>query len=484
MADTKQSDNNQDSTKQTLKERLKELECLYSITSLNADNDLTLEKLLQSVVEKIPPGFQYPDMVCAQICYLGRSFKSKNFRKTKWRLAFSLRAQRSHVGSIEVCYHQKPVHNIDDPFLSEEIDLMMSISNHIGAIIENKLTEKELFFLKNAIDSSLSGIAFTDMKNNITYINASFLKMWGFDNEDEVLGRNSVEFWKSKSGARQVIAEMTKKESWTGDLEALKKGGTVFDAHLAANMALDRSGNPVGKMACIHDISEKNRAITELIRSQQKLRGLAEHLQTLREEERGRMASKIHSDLGQILTVLKMDLSLLSQKVSGKQKELLALIKEIKETINRTIQLVQKISTELRPLLIDEIGFIKAVKWQVNEFQKYSGVKCELKILDKDIIPDKKTSIILFRILQEALTNVARHAMSTIVTVELNTKPGEIALKIEDDGKGISKGQISRATSFGILGIKESVLSLSGKVEIKGIPEKGTTVKVRLPIKK
>jgi signal transduction histidine kinase len=195
------------------------------------------------------------------------------------------------------------------------------------------------------------------------------------------------------------------------------------------------------------------------------------------------MASRIHGELGQILTVLKTDLSLLSQKVSTDQKEHHALIKEIKKTIDQTIQTVQKISTELKPRLIDEVGLVEAVRWQAKEFQKHTGIKCELSLSEKDMNPDKRTSIVLFRILQEALTNVARHAEATRVTVNLSAKPNALSLKIKDNGKGISEDRLSSLTSFGILGIKESVLSLAGKVEIKGIPDKGTTVKLSLPLK-
>jgi len=144
---------------------------------------------------------------------------------------------------------------------------------------------------------------------------------------------------------------------------------------------------------------------------------------------------------------------------------------------------VQRISTELRPGLLDDLGLVAAIEWQTEEFQSRTGITCKLTIDPEDIVIDEKRSTTLFRILQESLTNISRHAGATRVTVSLKEKDGQIALRVRDNGKGITKEQLSSNRSFGIIGIRERVHHLRGKVRISGSPGKGTTAMVRMPIK-
>ena len=472
------------STQQALKELLKELECLRSITNLSSDQKLSLEDILQRAAECIPSGFQYPEIICANISYLNRSYKTDNFRKTKWKLTSPIKVKGNDVGRVEVYYLKKPVRNIEVPFLMEKKDLIISVSRQLGVVIENKLVERELHIKESIIASSLDGIAIADLKGSLTFVNDAFLRMWGYDQKDEILGMSVLEFWKVKSSARSVVTKSKKEGSWICELVGMRKDGTYFDVHLSETLVKDKFNNPICKMACFYDISDQKRTEAELKKSQEELRSLGSHLQNLREQERKLMAHKIHDELGQELTVLKMDLSFLKEKLPRDQKNLLDLTKSMMKTINKTIRTVRRISTELRPSLLDDVGLIPAIEWYVKEFQKRTRIKCEFFTDNRDINPDIKKSTVLYRVLQEALTNVVRHAAATKIKVSLSTKPDKLILKIRDNGKGITQNQISSSKSFGILGIWESLFSLRGKMEIKGIPDKSTTVKVSLPLDK
>lgn len=472
------------SIQQASKERIKELECLYSITNLSIDQKLSLDAFLQRAVEFFPPGFQYPEITCAKISYLNRSYKTDNFRKSKWKLSSLIKVTGNDVGSVEVFYSKKISPSTKDPFLKEERALILSICSQLGVIIEKKLVERELHIKESIIASAIDGIAIADLKGSLTFVNDAFLRMWGYDQKDEILGMSVLEFWKIKSGARNVVTKSKKEGSWIGELVGLRKDGKSFDVHLSANLVKDKFGNPICKMACFYDISDQKRTEAELKKSQEELRSLGSHLQNLREQERKLMAHKIHDELGQELTVLKMDLSFLKEKLPRDQKNLLDLTKSMMKTINKTIRTVRRISTELRPSLLDDVGLIPAIEWYVKEFQKRTRIKCEFFTDNRDINPDIKKSTVLYRVLQEALTNVVRHAAATKIKVSLSTKPDKLILKIRDNGKGITQNQISSSKSFGILGIWESLFSLRGKMEIKGIPDKSTTVKVSLPLDK
>jgi signal transduction histidine kinase len=156
----------------------------------------------------------------------------------------------------------------------------------------------------------------------------------------------------------------------------------------------------------------------------------------------------------------------------------------MRKLIDSTLQTVKRISTDLRPELLDDLGLSAAIEWQGGEFQNRTGIKSEVTMDPEEIILDQDCSIAIFRIFQETLTNVARHSHATRVTVKLKMKTGKIELKVKDNGKGITEKQISGPKSFGLIGIRERVHFLDGNVEIKGVQGKGTTVTVRIPIHK
>jgi len=229
---------------------------------------------------------------------------------------------------------------------------------------------------------------------------------------------------------------------------------------------------------------QKVRAEEELRSSREQLRNLSTYLQSVREEERTRIAQMIHDECGQELTALKIDLSWLGNKLRKDQKSLLEKIKSMERHIDVTIQKTQRMSAELRPGVLDDLGLVAAIEWQAKEFQNRTGIKFEVALDPKDIILGQECSTTIFRILQETLTNVVRHAEATSVKATLKEKAGQLELKVRDNGKGITEEQISDPKSFGLIGIRERAYFWGGKVKIRGIKDKGTTVTVSIPLHK
>jgi signal transduction histidine kinase len=229
------------------------------------------------------------------------------------------------------------------------------------------------------------------------------------------------------------------------------------------------------------EISERTRAEAELKRSQEQLRDLASHLQSIREEERSQIAREIHDELGQALTALKMDVHWLRHKLPKDQVLLSGKIKSMSGLIDTTVQSVRRISSELRPKLLDDLGLSAAMEWQANEFMSRAGIECHISSEPEDIILDQARSTAFFRIFQETLTNIARHAQATEVEVMLQEDTEAVELVVRDNGKGITESQIANAKSLGIIGMRERVHSLGGDLKIAGVPKKGTTVEVRIP---
>jgi signal transduction histidine kinase len=225
------------------------------------------------------------------------------------------------------------------------------------------------------------------------------------------------------------------------------------------------------------------RALTEqrLRSSEENLRALAAHLQSVREEERIHIAREIHDELGQALTGLKYDIGALARSSPKDDPETAEKAQSVSQAIDRIINSVRRIASGLRPEVLDEIGLAAAVDWQAREFQRRTGIRCTVDIERDFPDPDKERSTALFRIFQELLTNVARHANASRVKAQLTDGP-EIALTVEDNGRGIRDVEIDSPASLGFMGLRERVLAFGGNIEVHGEEGKGTKVSVSIPM--
>lgn len=226
---------------------------------------------------------------------------------------------------------------------------------------------------------------------------------------------------------------------------------------------------------------ERKRAEEELRRSREQLRALTAYLQSVREEERVKIAREIHDDLGQSLTALKMDLSWLKGRLS-EERSLQQKAEAMMELIDSTIHTVRRIAAEARPAVLDNLGLAAAIEWQAQEFQNRTGIGCDIRRMLKDLELDQDISTTLFRIFQETLTNAARHAKATRVELSLEEKQSNLILEVKDNGRGITEEEVYGSNSLGILGMRERAFLLGGEVQIAGVPGQGTTVTVRIPL--
>jgi len=178
-----------------------------------------------------------------------------------------------------------------------------------------------------------------------------------------------------------------------------------------------------------------------------------------------------------------MDLSWLKRKLPAEQEEIHQKIRPMLQLIDNTIQSVRRICSELRPGILDDLGLMAAIEWETGEFQRRSGIECRLIAGIEDFNLDREQNTITFRILQETLTNISRHAKASRVSVELKNSDGQLIMEIEDNGKGITQADIVNPKSLGILGMRERAYLFRGELDINGISGKGTTVTLRMPIK-
>lgn len=244
---------------------------------------------------------------------------------------------------------------------------------------------------------------------------------------------------------------------------------------------VDSEGNPCLLGTGI-DISDRKKAEKELSDSYEAIRKLTSHLQNVREEDRAHIAREIHDELGQQLTVLKMDVSWINKKIATTDETIKEKMKDLLAMLDQTVRTVRRISSELRPSLLDDLGLIAAMEWQLQEFKKRSDIKTSFTAPENEIkLPDMvKTG--LFRIFQESLTNVVRHSNAKKMVISLEYKNNDFILSIADDGKGFDKDKIADKRTLGILGMKERTSMIGGKYEITSEPGKGTVVVVTVPL--
>jgi PAS domain S-box-containing protein len=226
---------------------------------------------------------------------------------------------------------------------------------------------------------------------------------------------------------------------------------------------------------------ERKQAGEDLSSSREKLRHLSLHQQTMQEQERGRIARDIHDDLGQILTALDFDLAYMAKKLMPDQLELIEKTKKMSELIRSSTETVQRIASELRPALLDNLGLLAAMEWQAEKYHEHTGINCMVEFDSNIEISNKELSTALFRAFQEALTNAARHSNATNISAGVTRDNGFLVLQISDDGKGIKDEEISDIGSFGLSAMRERFYPFGGKVTIEGTKDKGTSISVTVP---
>jgi signal transduction histidine kinase len=230
--------------------------------------------------------------------------------------------------------------------------------------------------------------------------------------------------------------------------------------------------------------TERRRAEKQLRESHEQLRALSVYLQRVREEERTRIAREVHDELGQALTSCKLDLSIIANRLPRTLKPLIEKAKELSAHMDSTIQTVRRISTELRPGILDHLGLVAALEWQANEFQNRTGIRCDVHSNLHDAAIDANLATTFFRIFQETLTNVIRHAGATQVAVHLKENSGVIVMDVKDNGRGIEPEEISNTSSLGLLGMKERAALLGGQFKIGPARGGGTKVSIAIPVPK
>jgi len=341
--------------------------------------------------------------------------------------------------------------------------------------------------LAEILDNAAEAIISIDESHHITVFNQGAEQIYGYSAK-EVVGRpldlllpeRFIEAHRQHVSSFAASTEKARRIAEGFQVFGRRKDGSEFPAE--ASISKLKLSHGTIFTVILWDITERKKAEEELKRSREDLRILAARLQQAREEERALLAREIHDQLSGALTALKMDLSFLANRVPQEDAALTEKTESMARLIDVTLNSVRNIATQLRPSVLDDLGLIAAIEWQTEEFQNRSGIKCRRDLDREEIALDKNRSTAIFRIFQEALTNVARHAQANEVWISLRAQAGTLILQIRDNGRGITQEEISSSKSLGLLGMRERAFAFGGEVVIGGGPGQGTMVTLKIPV--
>jgi PAS domain S-box-containing protein len=343
---------------------------------------------------------------------------------------------------------------------------------------------------RSIFENAAEGIFQTTLDGKYVAVNPALARMYGYDSPDDMIATITdiaSQLYVDPRHRDEFIQLMRSQEEVTG-FEALvyRKDGSFIWISENVRTRRDQAGVLVGYEGTVENITERKLANERLRDTLEEVRMLSGRLASVQEEERTRIARELHDELGVGLTCLKIDLSRLHTMESegagaGARKKMENKIRSMIEQVDTTIASVQRLVTELRPAILDDLGLVAAIEWTCQDFQKRTGIPCTSVTNAGDIAMEQEQATALFRICQEALTNTARHAQATAVTIKLESRSDSLQLVVADNGVGIPDTKVSNRRSLGLLGMRERVALFGGEITILGNPGKGTTVTAYLP---
>lgn len=339
--------------------------------------------------------------------------------------------------------------------------------------------------LRQMVSTVRDGMVAIDANHRIVLFNPAAARMFGIDAGNAInhelnewlancdhppIGKNLLRYLEEGLHSPAGLALL-------GMVE-LKNGEQKLPVELSLSSAMVQ--DKILVTAVFRDLTERQRAEQELLDKNRQLEELSASLQGVRESERTRIARELHDELGQLLTGIRMEVSWLGSRLSADQTVLVDKTAAIKNLIDQTIGSVRRISSDLRPLVLDDLGFVAAARWYVDQYAARTGLYVDLLLPEEDLQQDGDVATALFRILQESLTNIARHAKASEVNISLQQKGNDWMLSICDDGVGFAPASL-RNNGFGLIGMRERARSLGGFLAVISAPGNGTTINVQIP---
>jgi len=364
------------------------------------------------------------------------------------------------------------------PYTGDDRRLLETLGNQLAVSLENARLYSDALRSRRDLERWVDG-----MEDSVLIVAPDRTIRFANRSARENLGANTAAPCWSILDTGHPCACCTLVEAWSGGVGSMRLSRRIGDRDYEVIAApLREPDGSVALISVLRDVTLRNRIEAELRHSQSQLRELALHQETVREQERRGIARELHDELGQYLTALNMDISALTRHLqASSHQDTQERLSGMKSVVESTIQAVQRMSSQLRPGILDDLGLVPALEWLAREFQERSGLQCELEV-DEGLVLDEFHSTALFRICQESLTNVARHSNASRVRISLHRADATVVLVVSDNGRGISQAALDDPHSFGIIGMRERARALGGEAFFETEPGGGTTIRISLPL--
>jgi len=356
-------------------------------------------------------------------------------------------------------------------------------------IPDRKRAEADLRIAATAFELQES-MMITDAKSVILQVNKAFTRNTGYTADEAVgqtprllkSGRHDADFY------REMWKTIHRTGTWQGEIWDRRKNGQVYPQWLTISAVVGGDGAVVNYIGTHYDITEIKNAESamlnlnrDLSESRQRLRELAAQNEAKREGERKHIAQEVHDELGQVLTALRMDISLLGMRFGSLDPAVIDKVQDMKGLVDRAILGVRNVAVNLRPTALD-MGLVPAIEWLCKEFTRQTAIACVFEAGGENIDLDETRAVVIFRIVQESLTNVTRYAQASQVEITLGLRGHELGLEVRDNGLGFDLAAAAKRKSFGLLGMRERALALGGHVDIISVLGQGTVIGLSIPI--
>lgn len=428
-----------------------------------------------------------PDLALMDIEIHGRmdGFETAELLRQKLDIPIIFLTGRADDATLERVRRSESFGYLLKPFRPEELKASIELA-FIRHGREAYLKSIEQSFAA-AIKSTEDAIVLADPEGKVTFLNPAAERLTGWSSARAInLPLDTIIQMNGGGEGLAGIFRAAARGDFVHESVLVTTTGREVPIEVSASMVRDEIRGVTGSVLVFRDVTARKRYEAALKKSQAELRSLASHLETARESERTRIAREIHDEFGQLLTGFKIDLAWLEKKLAAQPEmprtTLLEKVRAMTGLLGDMVLCVRRISAELRPGILDDLGLAAAVEWQTKDFQKRTGIKAQVVAELSDGPLPREVATALFRVLQESLTNVARHAEAQNVRVKLIEQGRQIVLQVSDDGRGISDAELSKAGAFGLMGMRERILPLRGQCEIRGTPGRGTMVSVTVPL--
>lgn len=453
-------------TTHELKERVKELNCLYAISGIVEKQGITLEEVLQRTVDIVPDAWQYPDITCSRIVLRDREFVSDNFTETQWKQSQRITVHGTHAGSLEVCYREEQPRKDEGPFLKEERSLIRVIAERIGEIIERKSAEEAL------MESESKNRALLDTIPDLMFQINSEGALLGFH---EGLFTIPKEFGEKNIGkniyAIPGIKEMLPKRILDQDMTYIKRTletgkAQVFEQHVSLNgeqrdFEVRMVSYPVNNvLGIVRDITHRKNLEKEILE--------------ISGREQRRIGQDLHDGLCQHLAGIGFMGKALEKKIAEHQPMAPSDVVEIVELIDQAITLTREFARGLNPVRLEADGLMMALAELSANVQKLFGVSCRFEYSHLVLINDNIAATHLYRIVQEALNNAIKHGKADVVTIMLRQEGDNCILTVQDNGCGMGTTAHGKGIGLNIMRYRASVIGAT--LDIKNAESGGVIV--------